>query len=816
MLYENDEKLHLDTLRGIAPECMVLLAGDGSFPIDRPGMIALYGSGARRTVKGGTGSGDVNVRHFSTIEEGLEKAGFTISTKAWLDAYDTVYENAHKRFIEKIKECANAKGVSPILLGMGQVMPEPEYKLPLSGEGETAIYVLSRVSGEGSDRRMISGDFKLTETEIRDIHVAAAQYSRFLLVLNVGGVVDLGPVIDIGNILLLSQVGMTIGDSFADVLLGRAYPSGKLAATWSRGEDYDQIGDFGKEDDTRYREGIYVGYRYFDSAGIEPLFPFGFGLAYTNFSVGKPSVHLEGSKVHVLVPVKNVGGRPGKEVIQLYVSLPSGELDQPYQTLAAFTKTDELMPGEEQDVFLNYSMEELGSFDAGRCLRILEAGDYVLRLGTSSRDTRIIGVICLSEEVVVERLCHAGGRTDFDDWKPKTIITSASDEPLSVLSFRLTGEDFTPVEKVQEQEREETLWKTLETMSDEELAYLCLGWFKEEDSQSVIGNAGIDVAGAAGETTKRFLDRGIPNLVMADGPAGLRLSRQYKKTETGIFPLSDIIPAAMIDLIDKQLLAILREKTEQSGAGEILEQYCSAIPVGTALAQSWNQKLCESCGDLVGAEMERYGVHLWLAPALNIQRSPLCGRNYEYFSEDPLISGKMAAAITKGVQKHPGCGVTIKHLACNNQETNRYCSNSLVNERPLRDIYLRGFQIAIREAQPYTVMTSYNLLNGEHTSQRRDLLTQVLRGEWGFQGVVMSDWVISGIQTDGHWYPYACASGSLRAGNDIMMPGSEEDYQDLMNALASHFHQHHLTREHLLACAYRISALAITLTSERA
>ncbi len=818
-LYPYEEK-HIDTLRKIAPECMVLLKGDGIFPLEEPGTIALYGSGARNTIKGETGSGDVNVRHFTTVEEGLEKAGFTISTKAWLDAYDQVYQEARRKFVENIREEAKAKGVPAILLGMGAVMPEPEYELPLEGEGSAAVYVLARISGEGSDRRAVPGDFRLTKTETRDILAMSQTYERFLLVLNVGGVVDLRPVMEVKNILLLSQLGMTTGDSFADVLLGKAYPSGKLTATWAGLEDYCQTGDFGEEDDTRYKEGIYVGYRYFDTVNKEPLYPFGYGVSYTTFSVWKPEVSVEKTRIYVSASVKNTGNRAGREILQLYVSVPSVTLDQPFQTLAAFTKTEELKPGETQKAELEFCMEELASFDNGRCMNILEAGDYVLRIGNSSRDTKVCGVIRLKEEVIVEELRHAGGEADFTDWKPETkrpaenLETAVGEFPV----FELYGTDFQKKEKPASPEKDIQLSQLLDTMSDSDLAYLCIGGFKEKGSQSVIGNAGMNVAGSAGETTRRCMDCGIPNLIMADGPAGLRLSRQYRKNEWGVYPVGDEIPASMLDFIDEQILAMYAEseKTEEPVTGEIYDQYCSAIPIGTALAQSWNTELCSQCGDLVGDEMERFGVHLWLAPALNIHRSPLCGRNFEYYSEDPLISGKMAAAVTKGVQKHPSCGVSVKHFVCNNQETNRFYSNSVVSERALRDIYLRGFRIAVQEAQPHTVMTSYNLLNGEHTSQREDIVTQVLREEWGFRGMVMSDWVIAGIKTDiRHKYPYACASGSIRAGNDIMMPGGEDDYADLMNALSDPEHRYHITRENLKACAYRVCKTARMLSGAR-
>ena len=279
------EKKHNEILRSLGNECAVLLKSDGSFPLNAAGELALYGSGARRTIKGGTGSGEVNSRFYVTVEKGLENAGFSITTGCWMDAYNTVYANAKKDFIKSLKQQAKEHQTLAVIESMGAVMPEPEYDLPLTGTGETAVYVLSRISGEGSDRRAVAGDILLTETEKRDILSLNKTYKRFLLVLNVGGVVDLSPVTEVGNILLLSQLGVETGNILADLILGKAAPSGKLTTTWSAWEDYPHIGEFGEKDDTRYREGIYVGYRYFDSVGKKPLFPFGFGESYTDFAV---------------------------------------------------------------------------------------------------------------------------------------------------------------------------------------------------------------------------------------------------------------------------------------------------------------------------------------------------------------------------------------------------------------------------------------------------------------------------------------------------------------------------------------------------
>lgn len=810
---ETYEMEHIDKVRALSPECMVLLKADGSFPLDAPGKIALYGNAARKTIKGGTGSGDVNTRHYVGVEEGLENAGFTITSKAWLDGYDAIWQEANKAFKTGIKAKIAAEGVSAIMLGIGAIMQEPEYELPLNGDGDTAIYVLGRISGEGADRAPGKGNLNLTETEIRDILCLQKQYKRFLLVLNVGGVVDLSPIVnEVSNILLLSQLGIAIGDAFADVLLGKAYPSGKLTTTWAKWDDYCHIGDFGDPNETRYREGIYVGYRYFDSVDKKPLFPFGFGLGYTTFEASAKETTIVGSEITVMVKVRNMGSYAGKEVVQLYVSVPAGKLDQPYQVLAAFAKTQELNPGESQEVPLSFRMEDIASFDEETCNAILEAGSYVLYIGTSSRDTAVCAVVELKGNALVQRLHDVGGKPDFIDWKPENRKKVTIPENIPILELQSCAiTEIIPESPVTDPKAVELA----ASMTDSDLAMLCTGEFNGGiGSNSVIGNAGITVAGAAGETTGIF--ENIPALIMADGPAGVRLSPRYGKDENGVYSLDEGSMAEIAELLPEPMLAFLgfdKEKPKRSGT--VYEQYCTAIPIGTALAQSWNTAVCEICGELVASEMERFGVHIWLAPAMNIHRLPLCGRNFEYYSEDPLISGKMAAGITRGVQKHPGCGVSIKHFCCNNQETNRMHSNSQVSQRALRDIYLKGFYIAIEESNPATVMSSYNLLNGEHTSQRYDLLETLLRQEWGYKGIVMSDWVSGNINNPKDKYPGAVASGAVKAGNDIMMPGTEGHHKDIMNALNNENAAYPITRNDLEKSAARMIALAWRISEGR-
>ena len=810
--YEID---HLATVRENAPESMVLLASDGSFPLAGPGELALYGAGARRTIKGGTGSGDVNSRHVVTIEEGLERAGFTLTTKTWLDAYDAVRERAHTDFIAGIKARARAAGVPAIIYGMGAVMPEPEHDLPLDAEGvgdePAAVYVLARISGEGSDRRPERGDVLLTDAEVRDILALNERYERFLLVLNVGGVVDLTPVKDVRNILLLSQLGAATGDSFADVLLGASYPSGRLATTWAAWEDYSTVGDFGDPDDTHYREGVYVGYRYFDSTGTAPLFPFGFGLGYTGFELGEPAVDLDGSRVSVRVRVTNTGGRAGREVVQVYVSVPPGGLDQPYQALAGFGKTDELAPGGHQDVTVSFDLADLASYDEARAATVLEAGDYVVRVGVSSRDTAPAAVVGLARTAVVRELHDVLGEAGFTDWRPAD--PAAVEVPGGVPRLSVEPAALRRADRCEPVDLSEALG-LVEGLSDDELSYLVLGDYRDgAESQSIIGAAAQSLVGAAGQTTTRF--EGVPSLVMPDGPAGLRIAPRVGIDDDGAFALDSALPADFAELMDdeaeKMLGAMMGTPDRPRTPERTIEQYATAIPIGTAVAQSWNPALAEALGDLVGAEMDRFGAHLWLAPAFNLHRSILCGRNFEYFSEDPLLAGYMAAGITRGVQKHPGRGVTVKHFAFNNQETNRLNSCSHVSKRAARDLYLRSFEIAVRQAQPHAIMTSYNLLNGVHTSESAELLEDILRREWGFEGLVMTDWVVDGMARTDLRHPRATAAATVRAGNELFMPGCEADRQDILAALAGENARTGLTRSELEKQAARVVRMARAL-----
>ena len=777
------ERENLGRLRGSLPGCTVLLKKNGAFPLEGPCRIEAVGSGVRYTVKGGTGSGEVNSRYYVNIEEGLKSAGFSLTNPFWSEMYGIFRKKAREDFIAGIKRRAKEEKLSILAASMGAVMKEPEYIIPLKFDADAAFYVVSRISGEGNDRLPEKGDFMLTDSEVRDILALNEKYEKFMLVINAGGPVDLSPVMNVGNILVLSQLGVETGSALADILLGKGCPSGKLATTWACYPDYCSEGSFAEIDDTRYREGIYVGYRYFDMAGVKPLFPFGYGLGYTDFDLKTESVSCEFGEFCAEVRVKNTGSFSGRETVQVYVSCPQGRLDKEVKRLAGFAKTGELASGMEETVTVKFRAEDLASYDSSRSCFVLEKGRYVVLVGADSENVRAEAVFELDEDFVIRQLSSITGRTDFEDLTNRGIFKGFDTEGLPVNKLDLD-----------EVQTEIVLYGTntpepdsrLDGLTDRDLAYLNTGAFDPKGSISgVIGDAGTTVPGAAGETCKLYEDRGISRITMADGPAGVRIARQYYVDRKGKHAIGSAIPEGMIELmpgIAKRL--VNRTGTAKKGA-EIIEQYATAIPIATAVAQSFDTDFARMCGDIVGSEMEILGVNMWIAPALNIHRKVLCGRNFEYYSEDPVVSGKMAAAITSGVQAHKGCGVTIKHYAANNQETNRYANNSMMSERALREIYLRGFEICIRESDPAAVMSSYNLLNGIHTCESRDLITAVLRDEMGFDGLVMTDWWVGGDMLLNKKSKYSTPEPDLVAasGHSLFMPGCRRDMRKILSGL---------------------------------
>ena len=783
---------NIKRLRSHLGECTVLLKKDGSFPLEKPGTIAAYGSGIRHTVKGGTGSGEVNSRYFVTVEKGLLKAGFTIVNGGWLDEYDRIRENNRAAFYKDIKAKAKKEKKNVIAASMGAVILEPEYELPLTFGADAAIYVVGRSSGEGNDRLDVKGDYRLTDTEVRDILALNSRYERFMLVINAGGPVDLSEVMEVRNILVLSQLGVETGRALAGLLLGKIYPSGKLTTTWAPCKDYG-IESFGEKDDTLYSEGIFVGYRYFDKAGTKPAFPFGYGLSYTEFTHSFTELTASGPVVRLTARVKNVGGFRGREVLQAYLSSPAGKIEKAPKSLAGFAKTAPLAPGESGTVNISWDLRDMSSFDEARAAYVLEAGRYLVHLGSNSADTAVVAALELDQEFVVRRVKNrlAGkveemvvsgdtGSPNGDDMNFGT-VDPASNGTLPLIKIDLSACET----EVIDYERSSFVDPVLDNMSDEELAYLNMGGFNPKGGiLSVIGDASSRVAGAAGESTSALEGKGIGCLVVADGPAGLRLARHFYKDKKGIHAIGSTMPETMLELLPGPVTLLINLTSRPPRGAKVYEQYTTALPIGTAIAQSWDPKFAYLCGDIVGSEMEIFHVDLWLAPALNIHRSVLCGRNFEYFSEDPLVSGKFAAALTRGVQSHKGKGVTIKHYAANNQETNRYGNSSNASERALRELYLRGFEICIRESRPLAVMSSYNLINGVHTSESKELCLDILRSEFGFKGLLMTDWIIGGdLLSSGGKYGAPSAPRVAASGHSLFMPGSKKDYEELVKGI---------------------------------
>lgn len=802
---------HSNFVRSVAGECMVLLENDGTLPLSAPHRIALYGNGARATVKGGTGSGDVNSRYVVNVEEGLEAAGFTIATKNWLDEQDKAIAEERTAYMESVYRRSEERGVSTFFITFNEHFI-PKALAPFEkADAETAIYVLARNSGEGSDRNTAEGDYALSGEEITLLTQLGQHYSRVIVLLNLGGIIDvaaLKAIPGINSILLIGQTGNMGGHIVADVLLGKSIPSGRLTDTWAANYwDYPSSAGFshnnGNWNDEYYQDGIYVGYRYFDTFGIEPIYPFGYGLNYTSFSMKTLQVQADEVRIRVTAEVINTGSFPGREVVQIYGSPPKEGLEKPWQMLAGFGKTRLLQPGDSQCLTISFPLSNLESFDPKQAAYVLEAGEYVIRIGTHSRSTTVAAILQLDATAVIRKvknICKpdevfeqissigAASYTYPEEYKQKAaapvIPLSAKKIATAIVEYADEPVPFNPaptehvITLADVDSGTYTLEQLVAQLTVEEMADLCVGAARDNDS--VIGAASLAVPGAAGETSQLLAYRGIRDMTSADGPAGLRLMSHFRTDREGTL-LPGGLPMAGMEggYADKQ-------------EGEIdYYQYCTAIPIAWTLASSWDLEMIEKVGSMVGEEMSRFGVRIWLAPGMNIHRNPLCGRNFEYFSEDPLLSGLCGAADVRGVQHHPGIGASIKHYFANNQEDNRMYVNAHIGERAIREIYLRNFGICIQASQPMTIMTSYNLINGVHGANSYDALTCYAREECGFAGYIMSDWftsnekIAASLSKSDRCYPCTSSPLCILAGNDIQMPGCEGNIQDILDAVAN-------------------------------
>ena len=776
-----------------AEEGMVLLENENqALPLAQGSKAALFGTGSYGTIKGGTGSGDVYNRYTISVYDALTST-YNISNMAWWGEYLKTFEEKKAQAAEEKKDNDYVKytqgrfGGADSFLAIDQALTQSDMDKAKAGGVMTAFYTVSRVSGEGADRTIGKGDYELSEVEYNNIKLIAKNFDKCVVLLNVGGVVDtkfFSEIEGVDGLVLMSQAGMEGGNALADILTGKTTPSGKLTDTWAKNySDYpatttigDNDGDNKQED---YKEGIYVGYRYFDTFNITPAYEFGYGKSYTSFDVEPLTVAADENNVSVTVNVTNTGDTySGKEVVEVYFSAPDGSIEKPYQELAGFAKTDNLAPGESQKLTVTYKTTEMSSYDEAKAAYVMEDGDYIVRVGDSSRNTKVAGVLTLDKDVVTEQLSNqltldknwkdlsktgktpysykdeaaqikAAARIALPSAKIKTENNASKIDEKKVTTY-LTA-DAAKDYKAAENEVVETvdavpantklidvydgkvsMESFVASLDDTQLANLANGISGASTSGDTWGADANSVTGAAGETSQLYFNSlGIPNTVEADGPAGIRVTA---------------------------------ETTDKDG--NAVYNYCTAFPIGTLLAQTWNTDLVNRVGKAIGEEMVEIGVTLWLAPGMNIHRDPLCGRNFEYYSEDPALTGYVGSAITAGVQSNKGVGVTIKHYITNNQETNRSAVNTSVSERTLREIYLKGFEMVVKSAQPMAIMSSYNKVNGTYACENFDLLTSVPRGEWGFDGMVMTDWGAgnrAGVDT------------MMHAGNDLVMPGRTQD-----------------------------------------
>ena len=836
----------------MASECIVLLKNNGVLPIKREGSVALFGGGARHTVKGGTGSGDVNTRTNITIEQGFERAGFDITTKEWLDRNERILKKSKEEYGLFIEKEAKRLGVPAEFLTFNEPYSYPDVA-PVSEEDihtglhnnrnnkPTAIYVVSRISGEGVDRKADKGDYELSENEMEGIKKLAQSECNLIVVLNVGGIVqmkELQAMDNVDAIVLMSQLGNLGGDVIVDMLTGVTYPSGHLTDTWAEDYfDYPSSAEFGQNNgnvhEDYYKDGIYVGYRYFDTFGKQVTYPFGFGLSYTDFSVNISQISQVNDKIKISFRIKNIGETfKGKAVVQVYVSAPGRKQHVPYQELKAWVKSDELAPGQEEEVTTEFHIVSLASYNEQTKSYIIEAGDYVVRYGEDSRRTKPAAILRAVDDKVTQ-ICESICACDeeFDELRKVNDDVAQTNNEEGKCFADIINLDLNVIETVKhtytnnheeliDRYSNETITITdvksgkrslddlVAQLSVDQMARMCVGALRRNDA-SIIAADAFTVPGAAGDTSSILKDsRNIDTMLMADGPAGLRLQPHFKTDRDG-----RVLPGGAVfgDMIKPW-----PEDTPKDAIDYY--QYCTAIPIGWALAQSWNTDMVESIGQMIGSEMEQFGVVLWLAPAINIHRNPLCGRNFEYYSEDPLVAGKIAAAMTKGVQKIAGRGTTVKHYAANNQEDNRYFVNVHIKERALREIYLKGFEIAVKESEPAAIMSSYNLINGIHTANSRDLTQKVLRDEWGFDGMVMTDWLTSqdvpGLTGKfGAHYPISASTGCIYAGDDIQMPGCEKNIDDIIKAVNSNeeIDGFSITKADLQFCCKNIIRLILRL-----
>lgn len=848
------ERAHKLFSQKIAEAGMVLLKNDGTLPLKERSSVALFGYGAVETVIGGTGAGGVHNRNTVSILDGLKANSVRITTEAYLQKLAIGLDSAHAEYYAEIKRKCGSNYLAGVrdMYANPFVMPEEPLITEADLQSEDAavsIYVLSRSSGEGADRKNVRGDYRLLESELENLRFLSARFSKLILLLNTGGQIEMDEILALPNlsaILYIGLPGCSAGSAVANLLLGRSVPEGKLTQTWARCySDYPTANKpkcTNNQNEAFYSEGMFVGYRYFDSFGVEPAFAFGFGESYTHFSVSTQSFFVQGDQVHIDACVENIGDRfAARETVQIYVHIAEGTLLHPYQRLVAFQKTKILEPKEKEFLSFEISLQDLESYSEADTAWIVDSGVYSFCVGNSSQKIVECGKIHVCQKIVLRRSHKIlSGEVPECGFIPVCADVDngvvGQESHLKHISSNVEAAIPPKDEYLGQHEIPELHYSDIcsgkigiaefvSAMRDEELATLCVGNVvkqAEQDERGAVltaGSASNDyenvpnqenfvetvVPGAAVTTRALQSSRGIPKLNMADGSSGIRLVPVYETDAQG-----KLITDGFFSIPGVERFADVVPGKQCSGS-TVHYQNATGLPMATLLAQTWDIQLMEACGKMIAQEMEEFGLDLWLAPALNLQRDPLCGRNFEYFSEDPLLSGKCAAALTRGCQSKSGKGATIKHFTCNNQENNRNSLNVHISERVLRELYLKGFEIAVKESAPVAVMTALNLIDGTHMANHFGILQQILREEWNYTGVVMTDWGTTvEIQCEENHYPAAKAWECIRCSNDLIMPGTAADIESILCARRSG----QLKRETLEHSAYRILKMMLRLRND--
>lgn len=744
-----DWNKYLDSAAKMVSEGIVMLKNENNaLPLDTDKEVAVFGRIQFHYYKSGTGSGGmVNVTKVVNILDGLIDNGVKVNEKL-LGTY-------RKWDKENPFDLGEGWGGEP---WSQKEMPLDEGLVKETAKScETAIVIIGRTAGEEQDNRLEAGSYLLSDDEIAMLTVVRENYKKVVLLLNVGNIIDMTDINRIApdSVLYVWQGGMTGGKGTADVLTGKVSPSGKLPDTIAyKASDYPSDANFGREKNRDiYAEDIYVGYRYFETFAKEKvLYPFGFGLSYTEFEIKTEKAEITEGAVKLSVSVKNIGSYKGKEVIEVYCEAPQGRLGKAARVLCGFEKTRELVPQEEQVVEIAVDIAKLASYDdsgvtGNKSCYVLEAGEYKFYVGSDVRSAEYACSFEQGEDLVTERLTQSLAPVEsFERIKPVCEVGAFSigreAVPVSEVDESARRLEKLPKEIAYTGDKGIKLWdvKNGKNTMDEFIAQL-----SDYDLSCIIRGEGMGsprvtagTASAFGGVSENLNGFGIPAGCCSDGPSGMRLDCGTK---------------------------------------------AFSLPNGTMIASSFNKELTSELFTFMGLEMAANKVDCLLGPGMNIHRHPLNGRNFEYFSEDPFLTGKMASAELKGMA---GAGVTgtIKHFCANNRETNRHFIDSVVSERALREIYLKGFEIAVKEGGASSVMTTYGRVNGLWTAGNFDLNTVILREEWGFKGFTMTDWWAN-INVRGKEPDKTDLAAMARAQNDVYMvcPDGEKNDDNTLAAL---------------------------------